>query len=98
MAARAYSKVGDRENAAVYVRGAMTLQALRNKVGDNAFFRILRRWAATKSGGNGQTEEFMALAESISGKQLDHLFKVWLFTGEKPPASPSRYAIAVPIS
>ena len=72
---------------AVYVRGAMTLQALRNKVGDNTFFRILRRWAATKSGGNGQTEEFMALAESISGKQLDHLFKVWVFTGEKPPAS-----------
>jgi aminopeptidase N len=28
----------------VYVRGAMTLQALRVKVGDAAFFRILRRW------------------------------------------------------
>ena len=41
---------------AVYVRGAMTLQALRNEVGDDAFFEILQTWAASKSGGNGITE------------------------------------------
>ncbi len=69
---------------AVYVRGAMTLQALRDEVGDDAFFRILRRWATTQSGGNGTTDEFIALAERISGTQLDDLFETWLFTGEKP--------------
>ena len=31
---------------AVYDRGAMTLQALRTAVGDDAFFKILRRWPA----------------------------------------------------
>ena len=31
---------------AVYVRGAMTLQALRNEVGDDAFWAIVRGWAA----------------------------------------------------
>ena len=29
---------------AVYLRGAMTLQALRARVGDRAFFTIMRRW------------------------------------------------------
>ncbi|MQA73000.1 MAG: M1 family peptidase [Solirubrobacterales bacterium] len=70
-----------------YVRGAMTLQALRNEVGDGSFFAIMREWAASKSGGNGTTEEFMALAEDVSGQQLDDLFDVWLFTASKPPPS-----------
>ena len=45
---------------AVYVRGAMTLQALRNEVGDEAFWGIIRGWAASKSGGNVTSEEFVA--------------------------------------
>jgi aminopeptidase N len=69
---------------AVYVRGAMTLQVLRNQVGDQDFFRILRAWAAKKAGGNGTTRQFIALAERISGQQLDALFDLWLFTAGKP--------------
>ena len=72
---------------AVYVRGAMTLQALRNEVGDDAFWEIIRGWAATKSGGNATTEEFIAYAEEVSGQQLDALFETWLYTGEKPAPS-----------
>ena len=70
-----------------YVRGAMTVQALRNEVGDADFFALVRRWAASQSGGNATTEEFMALAEEVSGEELDDLFDVWLFTAEKPPPS-----------
>ena len=70
-----------------YVRGAMTLQALRDEVGDADFFEIAREWAASQGGGNGTTEEFTALAERISGEQLDDLFQIWLFTPEKPPPS-----------
>lgn len=69
---------------AVYVRGAMTLQALRNEVGDDTFWAIIRGWAATKSGGNATTPEFIAFAEQISGQQLDDLFTTWLFTPTKP--------------
>ena len=71
-------------NFAVYFRGAMTLQALRVEVGDDDFFRILKRWIASQAGGNVTTDEFIALAERISGQQLDELFEVWLFTPEKP--------------
>jgi aminopeptidase N len=69
---------------AVYYRGAMTLHVLRGEVGDRDFFRILKAWTAKKAGGNGTTPEFVALAERISGKQLDKLFDTWLFTGSKP--------------
>jgi hypothetical protein len=69
---------------AVYFRGAMTLHALRQEVGDTDFFRILRRWVINQSGGNVTTDEFIAVAEGISGQQLDDLFLTWLFTPEKP--------------
>jgi aminopeptidase N len=68
----------------VYLRGAMTLQALRNEVGDDAFWRIIQKWAKSQAGGNGSTAEFIALAERISHQQLDALFDAWLFTPGKP--------------
>jgi aminopeptidase N len=82
-------------NGAVYVRGAMTLQALRNQVGDRDFFRILRAWATRKAGGNGTTGQFVALAERISGQQLDGLFDAWLFTPAKPALGRAAAATAV---
>ncbi len=69
-----------------YVRGAMTLQVLRNEVGSTKFFRILREWHATQAGGTGTTEQFIALAEDIAGRDLnDQVWDPWLFTAGKPP-------------
>jgi aminopeptidase N len=68
----------------VYDRGGMTLQALRVKVGDATFFRILRRWYEQNRYGNVTTAEFIALAEAESGQDLDHFFQVWLYRPEKP--------------
>jgi aminopeptidase N len=68
----------------VYDRGAMTLHALREKVGDDVFFAILRAWVAEHSYGNATTDDFTALAERESGQDLDHFFQVWLFEPGKP--------------
>jgi aminopeptidase N len=68
----------------VFQRGAMTLQALRNTVGDETFFDIVRSWTAAQAGGTVTTDEFVALAEEESGQQLDELFRIWLSTPEKP--------------
>ena len=69
---------------AVYERGAMTLQALRRKVGDDRFFAILRAWTAQHRHGNATTAQFVALAQRISGKDLHRLFQVWLYEPERP--------------
>ncbi len=67
-----------------YNRGAMTLQVLRERVGDDAFFAILRAWAAEHRHGIVRTAGFVALAERISGEQLDTLFADWLQLDGKP--------------
>jgi aminopeptidase N len=72
--------------ASVYRRGAMTLQALRVTVGDEAFFAILRAWASEHRYGNATTADFVALAERVSGRNLRSLFQAWLFQSGKPPA------------
>ncbi|MEV4658294.1 M1 family metallopeptidase [Micromonospora sp. NPDC049301] len=69
----------------VYQRGGMTLHALRVAVGDKAFFEIVKTWAAEKRNGTATTAEFVALAERISGKQLDAVFDAWLYGTKKPP-------------
>jgi aminopeptidase N len=71
-------------NSAVYRRGGMTLQALREKIGDDAFFRILRTWTAKYRYGNATTQDFIALAQQIAGQDLSNFFKVWLYTAGKP--------------
>ena len=68
----------------VYYRGAMTLQALREKIGDTVFFELLRDWATQNRYGNVTTAEFIALAEQKSGLNLDHFFDVWLYQTDKP--------------
>jgi hypothetical protein len=72
-------------DAAVYFRGAMTLHALRGEIGDRDFFRLMRRWTQGRAGDNVAVEEFIALAERISGEDLGAFFGTWLFTPEKPP-------------
>ena len=67
-----------------YDRGGMTLQALRVKIGDDAFFRLLRTWYAENKYGNVTTADFIATAERVSGQQLDAFFRIWLFDPVKP--------------
>jgi aminopeptidase N len=68
----------------VYDRGAMALQALRMRVGNPAFFRIMRSWAKERAYGAGTTPQFKRLAERVSGRQLDQLFRDWLYRPVKP--------------
>ena len=71
-------------NGAVYDRGAMTLQALRTRIGNVDFFTVLRTWAADHQYGNGEISEFIELAETVSGEDLGSFFDAWLYTGRRP--------------
>ncbi|WP_030018274.1 M1 family metallopeptidase [Streptomyces monomycini] len=68
----------------VYTRGAMTLQVLRERIGDRAFFRLLPAWTKQHRHGNADTRQFIALAEKISGQRLGDLFHTWLHTTGRP--------------
>jgi aminopeptidase N len=67
-----------------YVRGAMTLQALRDKIGTRNLVKILRTWATEHRHAHGDIEEFIALAGQVSGEHLRGFFDRWLFQRGKP--------------
>ena len=68
----------------IYVRGAMALQALRQRIGTKPMLQTLRRWVRDHAYGNGSIDEFVALAEQVSGRGLDAFFKRWLYRPGKP--------------
>jgi aminopeptidase N len=70
---------------AVYVRGGMTVYALRKTIGDAAFTRLIAEWTTKYKNGNGTTEEFIKTAESVSGRDLSGFFQAWLNGTTKPP-------------
>jgi aminopeptidase N len=82
----------------VYERGALSLHALRLTVGDEAFFTILRTWTARFHNGNATTKDFIALAEEISGEQLDDFFDAWLFAPALPALPSPRAVAATPVA
>jgi aminopeptidase N len=71
-------------NGTIYDRGGMTLQALREKVGELAFFRIMRDWGTQNRFGNVTIPQFIQLAERDSGLDLQQFFATWLYTPGKP--------------
>lgn len=71
-------------DAAIYEGGARALQALRVTVGDTNFFKILRRWFAENTGTSVTTEDFIALAEQVSGQDLRPFVDDWLRSADQP--------------
>lgn len=71
-------------NRSVYHRGALTLHALRLRVGDDAFFTILTAFAQRFKNSNASTADFIAIAEEISGQDLDDFFFQWLYAQDIP--------------
>lgn len=68
----------------VYDRGAMTLQALRMKIGSKLFFAVLRGWANAHRYGTVSSAEFVRFAERVSHRNLDALFRAWIYSAGKP--------------
>ncbi|MFV2174494.1 M1 family metallopeptidase [Actinomadura sp. LOL_016] len=71
-------------NARVYSGGAMALQFLRETIGHDTFMKLLRTWYATHKDGNATTAQFTALAEKVSGRNLDAFFEAWIHSPTKP--------------
>ncbi|MCD6059215.1 MAG: peptidase rane alanine aminopeptidase, partial [Thermomicrobiales bacterium] len=79
-------------SSVVYTGGALLLHALRERMGDAAFFRLLQDWTRRNQYGHAGTRDFIALAEEVSGEELDAFFVAWLDT----PWTPERVAELAP--
>jgi aminopeptidase N len=66
-------------SAETYLGGALVFHALRLEVGDEAFFDILRTFHSRYQDSHAGTDEFMAVAEEVSGQELQAAFDMWLY-------------------
>lgn len=71
---------------AVYLRGGMTLQALRNVLGDDTFLSLVRDWAQRP--GARSLEDFRAFAQERSQTDLTAFFTAWVDSPTKPDRTP----------
>jgi aminopeptidase N len=54
----------------VYEGGAAVLHELRREVGAAAFFATLQQWVQRYDGKSATTEDFIALASQVAGRDL----------------------------
>ncbi len=83
-----------RSDGDIYGKGALILHTLRYYIGDDAFFRSLRRMSypdpmkeKVSDGTQNRlttTDEFLAIAERESGKKLDWFFEQYLRSSSLP--------------
>lgn len=81
----------------IYQRGAMTLEALRERIGDAQFTDLLRTWYAENRYGTVTTADFVALAERVSGQDLRQFFDEWLYQPGKPSSLLDGSAATTPV-
>jgi aminopeptidase N len=62
----------------VYGKGPLFFHALREQVGDEVFDEILRTYYRRYSYQVAYPEDLMAVAEQVSGEDLDALYEEWI--------------------
>ena len=63
----------------------MTLQALRLRVGDPTFFRILRAYATRYRYAQRRYRRLYRGGQAVSGQDLRGFFQTWLYDAAAPP-------------
>ncbi len=65
----------------VYFQGAMAVHALRQEMGDEAFFGGLRTYFERFGGGTASDADFRAVMEESAGRSLDSYYQQWFPVG-----------------
>lgn len=68
----------------VYNKGAAVLHMLRRLVGDDAFFRSLRRFYTTWRFRKAGTDDLRQIFEAETGRSLDRFFERWIYGSSLP--------------
>jgi aminopeptidase N len=77
---RAASPLGAGElfSVSAYDCGALVFAALRREVGDGPFWAILRTFVARHAHGNAGTDDLVAVASEVAGRDLGPFVRAWL--------------------
>lgn len=67
-----------------YQKGAWVLHMLRRKLGDDLFWKSVRKYYETYKGKNATTEDLEKIFEEVSHQNLKTFFQQWLFTEGNP--------------
>ena len=67
----------------------MIVHALRQELGDEAFFALLQGWLTENAGSSQTTAAFIERAEQEAGRDLSGFFEAWLFAVDPPDEFPS---------
>ena len=70
--------------ALVYNKGAAVLHMLRRLIGDEAFFRGVRRYYADNRFKKAGTDDLRKAMEAESGRNLDRFFERWIYDSSIP--------------
>lgn len=70
---------GQGYTAIVYYGGALFHQAVREEIGDEAFFASLQQYYQDFKYKIATTDELLAIFEELSAQELDELYEQWLF-------------------
>jgi aminopeptidase N len=82
------------DGGAMYTRGAMVMEALREIAGEDTFKAVLKDYLAAHRYGNASTRQFIDLWKAESGKdpvRLEAFFQQWLYGTSKPTITPSGF-------
>ncbi|HPN39483.1 MAG TPA: M1 family aminopeptidase [Melioribacteraceae bacterium] len=66
----------------IYNKGAWVLHMLRNKLGDEKFFKGLQSYYNKYKYKNASTDDFIAVMEKGSGESLRDFFDSWVYKGK----------------
>jgi aminopeptidase N len=72
-------------SAMVYDGAATVLYALRQEIGDAAFRTLLREWPQRNAHRTVTTQDYIALASEIAGRDLSAFLNTWLYGRRQPP-------------
>lgn len=67
-----------------YSKGSIILYALKNQMGDAAFFKSLNRYLTTNALKNGETHQLRLAMEDVTGKDWSPYFNQWYYNGGHP--------------
>lgn len=78
---------GDKEDMfdnVSYAKGSIILYAMKNQMGDDAFYKGLNKYLTTNAFKNGETHQLRLAMEDVTGRDWSPYFNQWYYSGGHP--------------